>query len=196
MIPLSFFLMINLDEKDRRYKLFGFLCALIAAMILIVRIFIGFMPDAVRKVEHIHIPFRELSLQLAKTLSGPNTPYKGEITIVTDDTHIAANVMAWIPGMRFVHLRSVRKSAAEGKRIPSGDIILLWDAEKLGKTVPEKFLRFYPSATAASFEAPYLHTKRQSPFVLGLGIIHPQHGEQDSDTHIDRIEGNTYNVYK
>jgi hypothetical protein len=175
MIPLALFLMVNIDEKDRRFKLFGFLCALTAATILAVRLVIGFMPDMVGKVEHFHIPFRELSPQVAEKLGQLGLPYEEEITIVTDDAHIAANIMAWIPGMRFVHLRNVRKSAAKGKPIPSKDVILLWDAEKLGREIPDKFHDFYPSATEISFEAPYLHSRKHPPFVLGLGIVIPEH---------------------
>lgn len=175
MIPLSLFLMVNIDENDRRFKLFGFVCAFTAATVLIVRIVIGFMPDMVRKVEHVHFPFRQLSIQVAKKLDQEGIPFQERITIVTDDAFIAANVMAWIPGMRFVHLRKVRKSASEGKNIPSRDVILLWDAEKLGKAIPDKFLDFYPSATGVSFEAPYLHSRKHAPFVLGLAFANPDH---------------------
>jgi len=182
LIPLSCFLMVDLDVQHRRFKVFGSLCALIAVSMLLVRICIGFMPDIAGKIEHIHIPFHELSLQLSKTLTHPDRPYQPGITIVTDDAHIAANIMAWIPGMQYVHLRQVRQSASKGEPIPSQDVIILWDAEKLGKALPEKFLRYYPSASAMLFEAPYLYAPERPPFVLGVGFV-PSQSERDEKSY-------------
>jgi hypothetical protein len=182
LIPLSCFLMVDLDAQRRRFKIFGSLCALIAVSMLLVRICIGFMPDIAGKIEHIHIPFHELSLQLAKTLTQPDRPHQSGITIVTDDAHIAANIMAWIPGMRYVHLRKVRQSASKGEPIPSRNVIILWDAEKLGKGIPEKFLRYYPSASAMLFEAPYLYATERPPFVLGVGFV-PSQSERNEKSY-------------
>jgi 4-amino-4-deoxy-L-arabinose transferase-like glycosyltransferase len=171
LIPLSCFLMVNLDEQGRRLKVFGRLGASVALIVLLVRIFVGSMPDLIGKVEHIHIPFHELSRQLSGTLFQRHNSYHAGITIVTDDAHIAANVMAWIPGMRFVHLRQVRQSAAKGENIPSQNVMILWDAVKLGKEMPEKFLRYYPSASVMLFESPYLYATKHPSFVLGVGIV-------------------------
>ena len=182
IIPLSCFLMVDLDMQSRRFKVFGSLGALIALLILLVRIFVGFMPDVAGKVERIHIPFHALSLQLAKALKKSDSPHQPDITVVTDDAHIAANIMAWIPGMRFVHLRQIRQSASKGEHIPSQDVIILWDAEKLGKGIPEKFLRYYPSATAMFFEAPYLYATKHPPFVLGVGFV-PSQSERDEKSY-------------
>jgi 4-amino-4-deoxy-L-arabinose transferase-like glycosyltransferase len=170
IIPLSCFLMVDLDEQNRRFKVFGSVCASVALIVLLVRIFIGLTPDLTGKIEHIHIPFHELSRQLSKTLNQPGNPYHPGITIVTDDAHIAANIMAWIPGMRFVHLREVRQSASRGEHIPSQNVMILWDAEKLGKEMPEKFLRYYPSASVMLFEAPYLYAAKHPSYVLGVGV--------------------------
>lgn len=171
LIPLSCFLLTDVEERSLRLKVFGGAGMSIALIVLFARIVIGFMPDLTGKIEHIHIPFRELSRQLSESLQGTDDLYDVDITIVTDDAHIAANVMAWIPGLRFVHLRQVRQSASKGEPIPSQDVIILWDAEKLGKEMPEKFSRFYPSASVMLFEAPYLYATKHPPFVLGVGVV-------------------------
>jgi hypothetical protein len=171
LVPLSCFLMADLDERSRRVKVFGSIGASIALIVLLARTFVGFMPHLTGKVEHIHIPFHELSRQLSNTLQQSANLHQPGITIVTDDAHIAANIMAWIPGMQFVHLRQVRQSASKGEHIPSQNVMILWDAEKLGEKMPDKFFRFYPSASVMLFESPYLYTKKHPPFILGVGVV-------------------------
>jgi lipopolysaccharide core galacturonosyltransferase RgtB len=171
IIPLACFHLVDLDMQSRRSKVFRGLGVLIALLVLLVRIFIGFMPDVTGKVEHIHMPFHELSVQLSGSLSTSERPDRPDLTIVTDDAHIAANIMAWIPGMRFVHLWKVRENALKRNPIPSNNVIILWDAEKLGRETPEKFLRYYPLVRTMFIQAPYLHAKKHSPFVLAIGFV-------------------------
>jgi hypothetical protein len=142
------------------------------------------MPDVTGKVEHIHMPFHEISIQLAASLPASERPDRTDLTIVTDDAHIAANIMAWIPGMRFDHLWRVRENALKGNPIPSDNVIILWDAEKLGRETPEKFLRYYPLVRTMFIQAPYLYTKKHPPFVLAIGfVVSPDEWPEKSPAH-------------
>lgn len=180
LIPLSCFHMVDLNAHSRRLRALRWLAALILLLVLVARIFAGFMPDITGRVERIHIPFQELSVRLSKMLAAPDeTPIRKDIAIVTDDAHIAANLMIWMPGIRFVHLWQVRGNKLNGLSIPSQDVIILWNANKLGKDTPGKYLHYYPSVSATSVQAPYLHAKKLPPFVLGIGFVEPRNEQYE-----------------
>lgn len=83
-VPLAVFSMVNFELKERRTKLFRFLCVFMAVAVLIIRISIGLMPDQTR-VERIHIPFQELSSDIISLLKERGVNDIEGISIVTDD---------------------------------------------------------------------------------------------------------------
>jgi len=172
-LPFTMFSRVNLDMKDIRLKIFGVLCATIVVVVLCIRICAGLMPDQTNKIERIHIPFRDLSLDIRGVLKENGMNDTEGIIIVTDDKHLAANIMAWIPGTRFTSLQSAEADRSLQNSILSQDGILVWNASKLGENIPERYLRLFPSVTSFRLlKAQYIHSKKFKPFVLGIAVIH------------------------
>ena len=172
-VPLAMFSMVSFELEERRTKLFGFLCIFIAAAILIIRITIGLMPDHTR-AERIHIPFEKLSSDITGLLKDKGVKDIDNISIVTDDEHLAANISAWIPGIKFLPLQSVAEDAALQQEVLSHGGIVVWDTLTLGESVPKKFLKvFHSSGSINLLSAPYIHSKKQT-YVLGVELILPK----------------------
>lgn len=172
-LPFTMFSRVNLDMKDIRVKIFGVLCATIVVAVLCIRIFAGLMPDQTNKIERIHIPFKDLSQGIREVLKESGMNDAEGIMIITDDKHLAANIMAWIPGTRFTSLQSAEADRSLQNSILSQDGILVWNASKLGENIPERYFRLFPSVSSSRLlKAQYIHSKKFKPFVLGIAAIH------------------------
>ena len=155
-----------------RSKIFGSLCAFIAVALLIMRMCIGFMPDLVNKVERIHIPFKEISLSLSSLLKDKENFGVRDIFVITDDAYIAANIMAWLPGTKFISLESLAGDISVQNEVYKNGGILVWDGKKLGENVPKSFLRVCPSAVPLKLlKSPYSRSKKFGLYVLGVATV-------------------------
>lgn len=171
-LPLAMFSTVGVDMKGMRFKVFSALCGLIVVAVLIARLFVGLMPDLTGKVERIHIPFKTLSLQLTQMLKERGMNDFRDLTIISDDPHLVANVMAWIPGMKFVSLQNALENRDVQRNVLSKRGIIVWNISKLGENLSERCLKVFPSVSSINvLKAPYIHSKKFPPYMLGVAII-------------------------
>lgn len=169
-LPLAVFSVIDMESKTRRLRVLEYLCILIVAAILVGRSFIGFFPDLAGKIERIHVPFRDVSLQLKQELSERGIDDLRGVIIVTKTEFMTANVLAYLPGANFLLSKGPYT-------ITNGDTgtmtkVLLWDASKHGMDIPEEFAHEFPSARSiGTFRASFLHSSKLPPFVLGAALV-------------------------
>jgi hypothetical protein len=171
LIPIASSSMVGIGAHSKRIYFFGYLCAFIVFLILLSRSLVGFLPDRIGKVERIHIPFKVISLKLAEELRQRDIH---DPVIVSDNWYIAANVMAWMPGARFVPLQDLRAGLTrfDGKTKKG---VVLYDAS-MGGGIPAGLKGILPSAIRIKpLEAKYLHSEKHSPYVLGAAIIPVEH---------------------
>jgi 4-amino-4-deoxy-L-arabinose transferase-like glycosyltransferase len=169
-LPLAVFSTVDMQANTRRFRLLGYLCIFIAVAILVVRSFIGFFPELAGKVERIHTPFRYVSLQLKQELSERGIDDLRELTIITDNGYLGANMVANLPGAKSFLTsghQSIQKGAAETRAK-----VLLWDAGKQGVDIPPEFAREFPSALSlGTFRASFLRSSKFPPFALGAALV-------------------------
>lgn len=172
-LPFAMFSMIDLHiVGGLRSKIFGSLCVFIVVALLIMRMCIGFMPDLVNKVERIHIPFKEISLSLSSLLKDKENFGVRDIFVITDDVYIAANIMAWLPGIKFISLESLAGDISVQNEVYKNGGILVRDAKKLGENVPKSFLKICPSAVPLKLlKSPYSRSKKFGLYVLGVATV-------------------------
>ncbi len=173
-LPLTVFSFVGMDMRKNEFRFLGYLCIFIAVSVLALRAFVGFFPDAVGKVERIHIPYRALSQQLTEKLKESGINDFRDLAIVADtgDEYIAVNIMASMPATKFVPLRNLMTDSSIREKIVGRGGILVYDISKRGPTTPEKFITAFPSALpAVTLKAPYLHSLRFPPYVLGAVIV-------------------------
>ena len=169
-LPLAVFSEANMHSNYRRFKLLGYLCIFIAVAIPAARSFIGFFPDLSGKVERIHTPFRYVSQQLSQELTLRGIADLRDVTIITDNEFLAANIVACLPGAKSFLLSSDHRIVKS--MLDSRVKVLLWDATKRGKDVPNEFAREFPSAfPLRPFSASFLHSSKFPPFVLGAALV-------------------------
>lgn len=167
-MPLSLFSLIDIDMNKSRFRSFSYLCIVIAIMVLFVRVFIWFFPDLIGEVQRIHTPFKAVSLQLIKKLQDRGIQNLQDLTVVSDSSYIAANIMANIPDAKFALLKKDTKEILFQEK----DVIIVWDASKQGMHIPEKFLDAFPSAIPIGrVESSYIHSKKFPPYILGVAMI-------------------------
>ena len=169
-LPLAVFSEANIQLSNRRFRLLGYLCIFIAVAILAARSFIGFFPDLSGKVERIHTPFRYVSQQLSQELAERGIDDLRNITIITDNEFLAANIVACFPGAKsflLSHDHRIVKSTLGSKAK-----VLLWDTAKQGNDIPEEYAREFPSALSLRpLRAYFLHSSNFPPFVLGAALV-------------------------
>ena len=169
-IPLTAFSKINLESDKTRVNVLGYLCIFIAVSILLVRSAIGFFPDAAGKVERIHTPFKDISLQLRKELGKRDIDNLQDLTIITESEFLAANMMYHLPDAK-IFLSDGDPRRATGI-IRTKAKVILWDAGKQGDNIPDEFIFEFPSALPLrTLTAPYLHSTKFPPYVLGVALI-------------------------
>lgn len=170
ILPLALFSMIRWDMESIRFKAFRYLCVSIGVMVLAARAFIGFAPETAGKVERIHIPFKEVSLQLAGEIRRDGFNDLRGVAIVSDSVHLAANLMVWMPGTKFVPFQSVHRSDLRK------NVVIVWNASKLGRNIPKEFADRFPAAVPLRpIEAPFIRAKKFPPYILGAAIV--PHGQ-------------------
>ncbi len=168
-LPLAVFSVADTQSNDRRFKLLGQLCIFIAVVIFAARAFIGFSPDLAGKVERIHTPFRYVSEQLGQELTERGIALR-DITIITDNEFLAANIVACLPGTKSFLLSGDHRIVKS--KLGPGVEVLLWDVAKKGKEIPDEFAREFPSALPLrSFSASFLHSSNFPPYVLGAALV-------------------------
>jgi hypothetical protein len=169
-LPLSVFSVVDVESSGRRLRSLGYLCTFIATAILVARSFIGFFPDLAGKVERIHTPFRYVSLQLRQELSARGIDDLQGLMVITKNEFLTANMVSCLPGVKFLLTKGPYT-------ITNGDVgttakVLLWDAGKQGVDIPEEFVQRFPSARPlGTFRAPFLHSSKLPPFVLGAAFV-------------------------
>ncbi len=164
-LPLAVFSKIGDGWYTSRVKMFGYMCIFVAVSILLVRSVIGFFPDETGKVERIHTPFNSISQQLGKELR--NRGIGQHITIVAENQFLGVNIMSRLPGSK---LFSPDGRAGQDRVGAPG--VIIWDVSEKGATIPAEFVREFPVAVPlGTFTAPYLHSNKFPPFVLGAALI-------------------------
>lgn len=168
-IPLALFSRVDIDMNKKRFRVFGSICIVVAFMMFLLRAFIGFcLPDVLGKVERIHTPFRAVSQQLVKELQNRGIPTLQELTIVADSNFLAANIGANMPDVQIMELKHDTQEVLFQKR----NVVIVWDASKIGIHIPEKFLHTFPSAIPLDIiKSPYMYSTNFPPYLLGVAII-------------------------
>lgn len=172
MIPLAGFSMVNLRANDKRFRHFAFLCAFVAISALAIRVLIGFMPDMTGKAERIHIPFNILSSELKGMLTKHGHHTTKDLSVISNDAYLAANVMTSLPGMKFVPLDKVVEDETLRMDIYRHGGIILWDtSRRAGREAAARILKVFPLSVPLYLKMPYLHSKRLPPYIVGIAII-------------------------
>jgi hypothetical protein len=73
---------------------------------------VGFLPDVTGKDERIKISFQSLSSEIREQVRkrGLNP---GACFLITDGKHLAANVVMWLPDMKFLPLKKSPEDISE-----------------------------------------------------------------------------------
>ncbi|MFZ2197414.1 MAG: glycosyltransferase family 39 protein [Thermodesulfovibrionales bacterium] len=169
-LPLAVFSGAGMQANSRRFKLLGYLCIFIAVAIFAVRSFIGFFPDISGKAERVHTPFRYVSQQLRQELAMRGIDDSRDITIISGNEYLAANVAAWLPGEKKYLLHGDHRIAKSMSG--SGVKLLLWEAAKKGEDIPNEYARDFTSVLLLRpSRASFLHSSNLPPFVLGAALV-------------------------
>ena len=93
-----------------------------------------------------------------------------DITIISGNEFLAANVAVWLPGEKKYLLHGDHKIA---KRVSgSGVKLLLWEAAKKGEGIPNEYARDFTSVLLLlPSRASFLHSSNLPPFVLGAALV-------------------------
>ncbi len=173
-LPLALFSMVSQHVGKNESRLFGALCLLIAVSILATRAFIGFLPDRAGKVERIHIPYRVLSQQLIEKLEKKGMHDFRDLVVIADadDAYVAANIIANLPGAKFVSLRDLTDDGSPRREVMDKGGILVSDISRHGGNIPKSFLAAFPSSLPIDkLQAPYIRSDKFPPYILGVVII-------------------------
>jgi hypothetical protein len=172
-IPLAGYSMISMRERCKTFQYFGMLCVCMACAVLAIRVFIGFTPDTVGKVERIHIPYSALSMKLDGVLREKGTHAMHGLAVIADDNDrfLAANIIAHLPGTQFVSLKTLNENRSIRENVSRTGGLILWNRSKSGASIPQMYMNLFPSAEPVYLEAPYLHSQKHPPYILGAAII-------------------------
>lgn len=175
-LPLAMFSLISMDTGKVEFRFFRYLCLFVAIAVLAVRTFVGFFPDVAGKVERIHVPYRVLSQQLIDKLKERGIDDFRNLAVIADadgrDRCIAANIMASMPATKFVPMRNVMTDSSIREDIMERGGIFAFDPSRSGIAPAKRFIAAFPSALRiVTLEAPYLHSIKSPPHVLGVVII-------------------------
>lgn len=174
-LPLTMFSFISMDMSKVEFRFFRFLCILIAISVLTVKTFVGFFPDAAGKVERVHNPYKVLTQQLTGKLKESSIDDFSDLAVIADsdgrDKVVAVNIMACLQTKKFVPLKHVMRDSSSREDIMKGGGIFVFDISRHGATPPKEFIAAFPSAHIVILKAPYLHSLRFPPYVLGVVII-------------------------
>jgi 4-amino-4-deoxy-L-arabinose transferase-like glycosyltransferase len=172
-VPLAMFSRTTLRDWSWRVGAFGALCVFAALAVLGLRSFAGFFPDEAGKVERINTPFEVVSLGLRAELERQGVEdFKG-YSVASGDPYLAANVMAWLPGSRFVPL-DTHEAAAVKREFGTQGGVVVWNESSGDSPHRSEAARAIPSAVFLNISAPYLHARQFPPYVLGAAVVPPQ----------------------
>ena len=129
------------------------------------------MPDITGKTERIHIPFKEISLQIKDVLKKNEIFDVRDIAIISDDIHLAANIMALLPGTKFVSLEKAIENKTLNRGICHQGGVILFNTAKSGRIKAENIMKVFPSSTSFYLKNHYLHLQKLSPYVLWVAIV-------------------------
>ena len=176
ILPIAFFSLVNLKIKDTKSRAFGYLCIGIAVSVLILRLFVGFFPNATGKIERIHMPYRALSGQLAAKLVKMGFASVRGLAVIADEgnEHLAANFLANMPGARFVPLSGCLKDAGIQKTVQLEGGVYVSGVSKSELAFPEDLAPLFPRILKESLVSSYLHSDKSC--VVQVFIIPPAGG--------------------
>ncbi len=168
-IPLALFSFVNLDKSRKRFKFFGYLCIFVAILVFTARALIGFYPDVTGKVERVHIPFKNIALELTREVKERGIGNLEDVSIISDSDYLAANLVAQMSGTKLILLQALKNPPKSNRE---KEMVIVWDLKKSGKKIPDEFIKAFPSAIPMQpIKAPYLHSKKFSFYVLGAAIV-------------------------
>ncbi len=163
ILPLAFFSFVDIKENNGRLKMIKYLSLTIFFVVFGIRAIIGFFPDITGKSERIHIRFDNLSFELKKALKEKGI-YDNELIFLSDKEFFAANVANNFDGAK-AHLIDNKQIWIENNNATK---ILLWDAKKQGREIPDKFIDLFPSAYFIDiFKIPF----NNSPIEIGVAVV-------------------------
>lgn len=140
ILPLALFSFVNIRENHKRLKMIGYLSLMIFFVVFGIRAIVGFFPDITGKSERIHIRFDNLSFELKKALKEKGINDK-ELIFLSDKEFLAANVANNFGGAKAYQIDN-KQIRIENNNTTK---VLLWDAKKQGREIPDKFITLFPS---------------------------------------------------
>ena len=129
------------------------------------------MPDITGKAERIHIPFKEISLQLQDMLKKNEIFDVRDIAIISDDIHLAANIISLLPGTKFVSLEKAIEDKTVNRAICYQGGVILLNTAKPGRIKADKIMKAFPSLIPFYLKNQYLHSQKLPPYVLWCAIV-------------------------
>ena len=90
--------------------------------------------------------------------------------IITDDSHIAANLAVYLPELQFIDLKSSGGVKAAIKQIIDKQGIFIWKVRENGEIVPRNYHENIYSDESFYLQAHYLHSK-YSIYTLGVSFV-------------------------
>lgn len=171
-IPLALFSLIDLKKNRKLMNLFGYCCMVIAVLILLVRVLVGFFPDVTGKKERIHIPFQAVSAELTRRLADLQLNDNRDRVIISNRHHLIANMMHSLRMRQSVLVDGERSTlepdSLSAVRMKGG--IIVWNASSEGESIPPYFLEIFPSAEPLNpVRVPFVHSK--DIFTMGVAIV-------------------------
>jgi len=171
-IPLAFFSLVDTKKNRKRINLFGICCAAIAIAILFARGFVGFFPDVIGKRERIHIPFQAASAEVVQRFATLPAGDVGEMLIISNRQYLIANMMHCLNTHQYVllndEINTITPDNLSAVKMRGG--IIIWDAWVEGDSIPEYFLKTFPSAEPLEpVRVPYVRSKEI--FAMGVAIV-------------------------
>ncbi len=173
-LSLGMFSMVRIDLNKGRFKTFGYLCAAVAVIILIVRAFSGFFPDTTRKVERLHIPYQDLSRQIYERLGKKGVIVRNGFALIADseDEYVAANISMRMPETKFIALSDAAGDLSLHKDILYRGGVLVCDVSRHGLKIPMSVSRsLFPGSTVDLVRSSYMRSSTSPPYVLGIVVI-------------------------
>jgi len=172
-LSLGIFSMVRMNLNKSRFKVFSYLCLAVAFIILIVRAFSGFFPDATGKVERLHIPYQDLSRQIYERLGERGIfVHKGFALIAdSDDEYVAANISMQMPEAKFIALRDATTDLSLHNDILDRGGLFVCDVSRHGLKVPMSVSPLFPGSTVDLVQSSYMRSNTSSPYVLGIIVI-------------------------
>ena len=173
-LSLAMFSMFRMNPNKRRFKVFGYLCIAVAFIILIIRAFFGFFPDATGKVERLHIPYQDLSRQIYERLGNRGIDAHKGFALIADieNEYVAANLSVHMPAAKFIALRDATTNSSLRSDILDTGGLFVYDVSKHGLKVPMTVSRtLFPWSTVELVQSSCIRCKTSPPYVLGIIVI-------------------------